>query len=54
MLADTWGETEEERLEELERQRPDSGPVSPGWLAFWILAVGLGGFLLLWLLSEIS
>jgi hypothetical protein len=51
VLADTWGKTEEEQLEELQAVR---GPVSPGWLAFWILAVGLGGFLLLWVLYQLS
>ncbi len=51
VLADTWGETEEEQLQELQ---PARGPVSPGWLAFWILAVGLGGFILLWLLYQLS
>lgn len=51
VLADTWGETEEEQLEKL---RPSRGPVSPGWLAFWILAFALGGFLLLWLLYQLS
>jgi hypothetical protein len=51
VLADTWGETEDEQLEKLQVPR---GPVSPGWLAFWILTVGLGGFLLLWLLYQLS
>jgi hypothetical protein len=51
VLADTWGETEEEQLEGLP---PSNGPVSPGRLAFWIFAVGLGGFLLLWLVYQLS
>jgi hypothetical protein len=51
VLADTWGETEQEQLEKLQ---PSRDSVAPGWLAFWILVVGLGGFLLLWLLYEFS
>jgi len=51
VLADTWGETEEEQLEKLQ---PGRGPVPPGWLAFWILLVALGGFLLAWLLYQLT
>jgi hypothetical protein len=52
VLADVWGETEEEQLAKL--RGSGSGEVSPARLAFWILAVALGGFLLLWLLTEFS
>jgi len=58
VLAETMIEDEDEERAELEEQRRlargETGIVSPGRLAFWILVVGLGGFLLLWLLYEVS
>jgi hypothetical protein len=58
VLAETMIEDEGDEREELEEQRRlargETGIVSPGRLAFWILIVGLGGFLLLWLLYEVS
>src|SRR3954464_10165064 len=58
VLAETMIEDEGEERAELEEQRRlargETGIVSPGRLAFWILIVGLGGFLLLWLLYEVS
>jgi hypothetical protein len=58
VLAETMFEDvgdEERELEEQRRlARGETGVVSPGWLAFWIVAVALGGFLLLWLLYELT
>jgi hypothetical protein len=58
VLAETMIEDEGDERTELEEQRRlargETGLVSPGRLAFWILAVGLGGFLLLWLLYEVT
>jgi hypothetical protein len=58
VLAETMIEDEGDERAELEEQRRlargETGIVSPGRLAFWILMVGLGGFLLLWLLYEVS
>lgn len=58
VLADVLIEDEGDELAELEGQRrlargESAGP-SPGRLAFWILVVGAGGFLLLWLLYELT
>jgi hypothetical protein len=56
VLADTMVESEDEELRELEEQRRlargETGLVSPGRLAFWIGVVGLGGFILAWLLYQ--
>jgi hypothetical protein len=52
VLADVWGETEEEQLAKL--RGPGSGDVSPARLAFWILAVAAAGFLLLFLVDRFS
>jgi hypothetical protein len=58
LLAETMIEDERDEVAELEDERrlargEGAGP-SPGRLAFWILAVGAAGFLLLWLLYEVS
>jgi hypothetical protein len=56
VLADTMIESEDEERAELEGQRRlargETGEVSPARLAFWIIVVALGGFLLLWLLYQ--
>ncbi|HEU4598925.1 MAG TPA: hypothetical protein VFS26_04200, partial [Solirubrobacterales bacterium] len=58
VLADTLIEDEGDERLELEEQRRlargETGVVSPGRLAFWILAVGLTGFVLVWLLYELT
>src|SRR3954453_13067897 len=58
VLAETMIEDEGDEREELEEQRRlargETGIVSRGRLSFWILIVGLGGFLLLWLLYEVA
>jgi Putative prokaryotic signal transducing protein len=56
VLAETMIEDEDDERTELEEQRRlargETGDVSPARLAFWIIVVALGGFLLLWLLSQ--
>ena len=56
MLAETMIESEDDERAELEEQRRlargETGDVSPARLAFWIVVVALGGFLLLWLLYQ--
>ncbi|MDQ3725099.1 MAG: DUF2007 domain-containing protein [Actinomycetota bacterium] len=56
VLADTMLEDEGDEAVQLEEERRlargETGVVSPGWLAFWILVVALGGFLLAWLLYQ--
>ena len=58
VLADTIVENEGDEIAELEGERRlaggESGRPSPARLAFWILAVGAGGFLLLWLIYELT
>lgn len=58
VLAETMIEDEGDEVAELEGERRlargGSGGPSPGALAFWILAVAAGGFLLLWLLYELA
>jgi hypothetical protein len=58
LLAETMIEDERDEVAELEGERRlargESGGPSPARLAFWILAVGAGGFLLLWLLYELT
>jgi hypothetical protein len=58
LLADTMIEDEGDEIAELEGERRlargETGGPSPGRLAFWILAVAAGGFLLLWLLYELT
>lgn len=58
LLAETMIEDEGDEIAELEAERrlargEGDGP-APGRLAFWILAVAGGGFLLLWLLYELT
>jgi Putative prokaryotic signal transducing protein len=56
VLADTMIEEERDEVAELEGERRlargETGGPSPGRLAFWILVVAGGGFLLLWLLYQ--
>ncbi|HET8814928.1 MAG TPA: DUF2007 domain-containing protein [Solirubrobacterales bacterium] len=56
VLAETVIEDERDEAVELEEERRlargESGVVSPGRLAFWILVVAIGGFLLAWLLYQ--
>ena len=58
VLAEVLIEDEADEATELEGERRlargETGGPSPGRLAFWILAVAAGGFLLLWLLYELS
>jgi len=58
LLAETMIEDEGDEVAELEGERRlargESGPPSPARLAFWILAVAVGGFLLLWLLYQLT
>jgi hypothetical protein len=58
VLAETMIEDERDEAAELEEERRlargETGIVSPGRLAFWIVAVALGGFLLLWLLYQVA
>jgi hypothetical protein len=58
LLADTMIEDEGDEIAELEGERRlargETGGPSPARLAFWILAVGAGGFLLLWALYELT
>ena len=58
VLADVLIEDERDEVAELEEERrlargEGPGP-SPARLAFWILAVAAGGFLLLWVLTEVN
>jgi hypothetical protein len=58
VLAETMIESEDDERTELEEQRRlargETGVTPPAKLAFWILVVALGGFLLLWLLYEVT
>lgn len=58
LLAETMIEDEGDEVAELEGERRlargESGGPSPARLAFWILVVAIGGFLLLWLLYQAS
>jgi hypothetical protein len=58
VLAETMIEDEGDEVAGLEAERRlargETGGPSPARLAFWILAVAAGGFLLLWLLYEVS
>jgi Putative prokaryotic signal transducing protein len=58
VLADVMIEDERDEVAELEDERrlargESPGP-SPARLAFWILVVAVGGFLLLWLLTQVN
>lgn len=56
VLADTMLEDEGGEAAELEEERRlargETGAVSPGRLAFWILVVALGGCILAWLMYQ--
>jgi hypothetical protein len=56
VLAETMVEDEGSEQRQLEEERRlargETGDVSPGRLAFWVLAVALGGCLLAWLLYQ--
>lgn len=56
VLAETLVEGERDEVAELEEERRlargETGLTSPGRLAFWILAVALGGCLLAWFLYQ--
>lgn len=58
LLAETMIEDESDEVAKLEGERRlargETGGPSPARLAFWILAVAAAGFLLLWLLYELS
>lgn len=58
VLADTMLEGEGSEAAELEEERRlargETGIVSPGRLALWIVAVALGGCILAWLLYQAS
>jgi Putative prokaryotic signal transducing protein len=58
LLAETMIEDEGDEIAELEDERRLAGSggdgPSPGALAFWILIVAAGGFLLLWLLYQLT
>lgn len=58
LLADTMIEDEGDEVADLEGERRlargETGGPSPARLAFWILAVAAGGFLLLWVLYELT
>lgn len=58
VLADVLIEDEGDEVAELEGERrlvrgERPGP-SPGRLLFWLIAVAVGGFLLLWLLTQVN
>jgi len=56
ILADTLLEDEADEAHELEEQRRlargETGVVSPGKLAFWIITILIAAFILLWLLYQ--
>jgi hypothetical protein len=58
VLADVLIEDEQDEATKLEEQRRlargETGVTSPGRLAFWVLAVAAAGFLLLWILYELT
>jgi hypothetical protein len=58
VLADVMIEDERDEVAELEGERrlargESPGP-SPAQLAFWLIAVAVAGFLLLWLLTQVN
>jgi hypothetical protein len=57
VLAETMIESEDDERAELEEQRRlargETGVVSPGRLAFWIIVALVGAFLLVYLLYEV-
>jgi Putative prokaryotic signal transducing protein len=58
VLAETMVEDEGSEAAELEEERRlargETGIVSPGRLAFWVVAVALGGCILAWLLYQVT
>jgi hypothetical protein len=58
VLAETLVEDERDEVAELEQQRRlargETGLTSPARLAFWIVAVALGGCLAAWLLYQVG
>ena len=58
LLADVLVEDEGDELTELEEERRlargETGVTSPARLAFWVVAAVLGGFLLVWVLYQLS
>jgi len=56
VLAETMLDDEDQERAELEEQRRlargETGVVSPARLAFWIAAILIGSFVLLWLLYQ--
>ncbi|MGN6200922.1 MAG: putative signal transducing protein [Solirubrobacterales bacterium] len=58
VLAETFVESEGQERVELEEERRlargETGVTSPGKLAFWVGVAVLGGFLLVWLLYQIT
>ena len=58
VLAETMIESEEDERAELEEQRRlargETGIISPTKLAFWVGVAVLGGFLLVWLLYQLT
>lgn len=56
VLADTLLDNEADEARELEEQRRlargETGVVSPGKLAFWIVAIAIAAFILVWLLYQ--
>lgn len=56
VLAETMIEEERDEVAELEGERRlgrgESGPTSPGRLAFWLITAVVGGFILIWLLYQ--
>jgi hypothetical protein len=58
VLAETLIEDEDQGQRQLEEERRfargETGDISPGRLAFWVLAVALGGCLLAWLLYQVG
>lgn len=58
VLADVMVDSEADEVAELEEQRRlargETGVMSPTRLAFWVAVAVLGGFLLVWLLYQLS
>ncbi len=58
VLRDTFGESEEDELAELEEERRlargETGVVAPGRLALWVTAAAAGAVALIWVLYELT
>jgi hypothetical protein len=56
VLEGTELESEEQEIAELRGQAglDGAGPVSPGRLAFWVIAAAVAGLLLIWLLYQLT